>query len=118
MNKPVTSFYSNIPANNRHSPLSAHAASVVSALLAIPDEPLQGHGHRKPASGYNKYAVSDYRATDFYGDNENFDEFQGNNYSIYAEHGVRDDVAFFGTLLFQDIEQTRCSRRDAHPTAA
>lgn len=56
--------------------------------------------------GYVKLGVSDYEATDFFGTNNDFTEFSGNNYSLYAEHGLGNKLAIFGSLLYQDIEQT------------
>ncbi|CAA0115504.1 Uncharacterised protein [BD1-7 clade bacterium] len=56
--------------------------------------------------GYNKFAVAPYNAKDFFGDNPDFKEFTGINYSIYAEHGLGNNVALYGTLLYQDLKQT------------
>lgn len=79
------------------------------AAQALSQSAMAGAWTAAEGSGYNKYAVSSYEATDFYGDNEDFNEFKGNNYSIYAEHGLRDDVTLFGTLLYQKLEQTNAA---------
>ncbi len=56
--------------------------------------------------GYNKFAIAPYKSTDFFGNNPDFKEFIGINYSLYAEHGLGDNIAVYGTLLYQDLEQT------------
>lgn len=79
-------------------------ASLLS-ITAVSQSALAGAWTAAEGSGYNKLAVSEYKATNFYGDNEDFKEFKGTNYSLYVEHGLRDDVTFFGTLLYQKLEQ-------------
>jgi len=80
-------------------------ASLLS-LAAISQSSFAGAWTAAEGAGYNKLAVSSYEASDFYGDSEGFNEFKGTNYSLYAEHGLRDDLTFFGTLLYQNLEQT------------
>ncbi|MEH6447746.1 MAG: hypothetical protein V7765_03710 [Oleispira sp.] len=80
-------------------------ASLLS-LTAISQSAFSGAWTAAEGAGYNKFAVSSYEATDFYGESEGFNEFKGTNYSLYAEHGLRDDVTLFGTLLYQSLKQT------------
>ncbi|TQV88122.1 hypothetical protein [Aliikangiella coralliicola] len=56
-------------------------------------------------SGYSKFAFSDYKADDFFGDNATSVDFSGQNYSYYGEYGFTKDFAIYGTLLYQDLEQ-------------
>jgi hypothetical protein len=80
-------------------------ASLIS-FTAVSQSALAGAWTTAEGSGYNKLAVSGYEATNFYGESEGFGEFKGDNYSLYAEHGLRDDLTFFGTLLYQNLEQS------------
>lgn len=76
------------------------------ALLA---SPLALAGAWVPAkdSGYNKIAISNYEATELFGNsNPDFKEFKGQNLSYYGEHGLGNNWAIYGSLLYQDIEQT------------
>lgn len=97
----------NLPTPSHNAALKQilKAASLIS-FAAISQSALAGAWTAAEGGGYNKLAVSGYEATDFYGDSEGFDEFKGDNYSLYFEHGIRDDITLFGTLLYQDLEQT------------
>ena len=55
--------------------------------------------------GYMKLGISDYEATDFFGDSNTVKSFEGNNYSLYLEHGITESSALYGRFLFQDISQ-------------
>ena len=108
------SIISTSPSHNNNLPKPSHNAAMkqvlkVASLIsfaAISQSALAGAWTAAEGGGYNKLAVSGYEATDFYGDSEGFDEFKGDNYSLYFEHGVRDDITLFGTFLYQDLEQT------------
>lgn len=78
----------------------------VLCLSASAQTALAGAWTAAEGTGYNKLAYSDYQATDFFGPNDNFDEFKGRNISFYAEHGIRDDVTLIANILYQDLEQT------------
>ncbi len=56
-------------------------------------------------SGYTKYAVSNYEATEFFGENTAAVEFSGRNYSFYGEYGFASNLAVYGTVLYQQLEQ-------------
>lgn len=55
--------------------------------------------------GYTKYGAQSFNATDFFGDNPDFQEFDGDNISFYGEYGLGNKTAIYGSLLYQDIAQ-------------
>ena len=64
----------------------------------------------KKGEGYMKLGFSDYKATDFFGKNKGFREFKGQNTSYYGEHGLGNNLAIYGTVLYQEIEQTNAAQ--------
>ena len=75
---------------------SAFVSSVTQAGAWVP----------KKGDGYGKLAYSHYKADKFKGDNDSFSEFIGQNTSYYAEHGLGNNFAVYGQVLYQDLEQT------------
>ncbi len=71
-------------------------SSVVTAGAWVPEK----------GSGYGKLGIQEYKADSYFGGNESFDEFTGTNISYYGEYGLGAHTAIYGTLLYQDIEQT------------
>ncbi|MGS2722875.1 hypothetical protein ACVBEJ_03960 [Porticoccus sp. GXU_MW_L64] len=57
-------------------------------------------------SGYHKLAYNSFDADDFFGDNDGFENFQNDSISYYFETGLGNKLALFGSLSFQDLEQT------------
>ena len=65
-------------------------------------------------TGYNKLGYAYYKANDFLGgnlgeatdDSAAFNEFIGKNTSFYFEQGLGNQLAVFGSLLYQQLEQT------------
>jgi len=60
-------------------------------------------------AGYTKVGVSDYSATDFFGDQPDFGEFEGTSVSFYGEYGLGNNWGVYTSALYQDIEQTNAS---------
>jgi len=56
--------------------------------------------------GYSKIAVSSYEADESFSEKKSGSKFKGQNTSYYGEYGLGNDFAVFGTLLYQDLEQT------------
>lgn len=107
MNTFMTMSDNNKSQNTRTSTLPAFtklAAGI--ALIAAAQTASAGAWTAAKGTGYNKFAYSSYEATDFYGDNEDFNKFQSQSISVYAEHGLEDDVTLIGNFLYQDLEQT------------
>jgi len=55
---------------------------------------------------YTKVGVSDYSASDFFGDNADLGEFEGTSISYYGEWGLGNNLGLFTSILYQDIRQT------------
>ena len=55
--------------------------------------------------GYAKFGIQTYSAEDFFGVNDEFAEFNGTNLSFYGEEGLGKGFAFYGSVLYSDIEQ-------------
>jgi len=56
--------------------------------------------------GYSKIAVSNYEADESFGEKKTGSKFEGQNTSYYGEYGLGNNLAVFGTLLYQDLKQT------------
>ncbi len=56
-------------------------------------------------SGYVKLGYADYDSDSYRGDDPSFESFKGQNTSIYAEHGLGNDFALYGSLLYQSYDQ-------------
>jgi hypothetical protein len=56
-------------------------------------------------SGYIKLGYSDYTSSTYRGNNPTFERFEGQNTSLYLEHGLGNNVALYGSLLHQSYTQ-------------
>ncbi len=104
----MTTFSSNIPYVNLFPRVLNIGVYVViaSSFLLFSQEASAGAWVPKKGNGYMKMGFSDYKATRFFGTNASFKEFKGENTSYYGEHGLGNNLAVYGTILYQDIEQT------------
>lgn len=59
--------------------------------------------------GYSKVGYSVYDADDFFGEQEDFGEFEGDNVSYYGEYGLGNNWGVFGSVLYQSINQSTAS---------
>ncbi len=59
-------------------------------------------------SGYAKIGYSYYQSDEFFGNDgsEQAIDFSGQNYSFYGELGIAKNIAIYGTLLYQKLEQS------------
>lgn len=64
--------------------------------------------------GYGKVGIQQYEADSFFGGNDEFKEFVGTNISYYGEFGLGGNTAVYGTLLYQNIEQTSSAGDTTH----
>lgn len=78
-------------------------------LYTISQSAWSGAWVPKEGDGYSKIGYADYSATDFFGTNDDLGEFSGVNISYYGEQGLGNNIGVFGTLLYQDLEQTDSS---------
>jgi hypothetical protein len=56
-------------------------------------------------SGYVKLGYADYHSETYRGNKPSFESFDGQNTSLYAEHGLGNNFAIYGSLLYQSFEQ-------------
>lgn len=56
--------------------------------------------------GYSKVGYTVYDADDFFGDQPDFGEFEGDNVSYYGEYGLGNNWGVFGSVLYQGIGQS------------
>lgn len=95
-------------AKRRGAPTLSTVTKTLAALL-ISASPLAWSGAwvSEKGTGYAKVAYSYYNADDVFGSGgDDLGEFTGQNASYYAEHGLGNNFAVYGTLLYQDLEQS------------
>jgi len=56
-------------------------------------------------SGYIKLGYADFESDSYRGDNSSFESFRGRNNSLYAEYGLGNKIAIYGSLLHQSYDQ-------------
>jgi protein XagA len=78
-------------------------------LFGLSNLALAGAWVGNEGTGYGKLGYAVYDSSDYFGEIENFDNFKGVNTSYYAERGVGNNIAIYGTLLHQKLEQTDAS---------
>ena len=81
-------------------------AAPLTLLLLNPLQANAGAWVGEKGSGYLKLGYAQYTANDTFGDSNGFDEFEGTNISLYGEYGLGHQFALYGSLLYQDIEQS------------
>lgn len=80
---------------------------VVFGLLALPLLAQAGAWTPKEGASYNKFAVNSYDSDSFYGPApQNFGKFTDRNATYYFEYGLRDDIAFYGSLPYKRLNNT------------
>ncbi len=80
--------------------------SLLTASLALTSvNVLAGAWVPEQGNGYIKLGYADFTSTGFRGNNPNFESFDGENTSLYVEHGLGNKFAVFGSLLYQSYEQ-------------
>jgi len=57
-------------------------------------------------TGYIKLGFANFTSDTYRGNNPSFEEFDGDNTSLYAEYGLGHNFAIYGSLLHQSFEQT------------
>ena len=60
-------------------------------------------------TGYSKIGISDYSATDFFGEQPDLGEFEGTSVSFYGEYSLGSNWGIYTSALYQDIEQTNAN---------
>ena len=80
--------------------------SVVALLTAIPTAALAGAWTAKQGDTYLKGAVNFFETSSRFGPEDGFENFRNTNFNVYFEHGLKDDLTFFATGAFSDLENT------------
>ena len=80
--------------------------SVVALLTAIPTAASAGAWTAKQGDTYLKGAVNFFETSSRFGPEDGFENFRNTNFNVYFEHGLRDDLTFFATGAFSDLENT------------
>lgn len=99
----------NIFVNNRHISkcnylLIATTAIAASAMLFSLSSNA-GAWVGSKGTGYTKLGFSTYTAEDYYGNNPTFIDFDSTSTSLYAEYGLGNKFAVYGSLLNQSYDQ-------------
>lgn len=83
------------------------ASSLITLIMiCLPMASWSGAWVPSKGNGYAKLAYAYYNADDVFGSGLDDGEFTGINYSFYGEQGLGNNFAVFGTVLYQDLEQT------------
>lgn len=80
--------------------------SAVALTLAISSSSaLAGAWVGEKGSGYVKLGYTDFSSTTYRGVNPSFERFEGQNTSLYVEHGLGNNFALYGSALYQSYQQ-------------
>lgn len=82
------------------------AASLLASAATFSNVAVAGAWVPGEGTGYVKLGQADYEASKFRGNNDSFKDFSSTNTSLYAEHGLGNKFAIYGSLLYQSFEQT------------
>jgi hypothetical protein len=81
--------------------------SIVLSTLLISANSSAGAWVGEKGSGYLKLGYADYTADKMRPTDEDLIEFNGQNTSLYFEHGLGNNFSIYGSLLHQSIDQTQ-----------
>jgi len=80
--------------------------SVIALFAAIPTAASAGAWTAKQGDTYLKGAVNHFETSSRFGPEDGFENFRNTNFNVYLEHGLKDDLTFFATGAFSDLENT------------
>ncbi len=80
--------------------------SVIALMTAIPTAASAGAWTAKQGDTYLKGAVNFFETSSRFGPEDGFENFRNTNFNVYFEHGLKDDLTFFATGAFSDLENT------------
>lgn len=75
-------------------------------MTAIPTAASAGAWTAKQGDTYLKGAVNFFETSSRFGPEDGFENFRNTNFNVYFEHGLKDDLTFFATGAFSDLENT------------
>lgn len=87
-----------------------------STMIAMPSYAGAWVGDK--GAGYLKLGYADYNADKMRPSNADLVEFNGENTSLYFEHGLGNNFAVYGSLLHQSIDQTKWIDHDNNASTA
>jgi hypothetical protein len=93
---------------NKNHFISVQKSALSIALLACMGASQVAHAGAwvsAKGEGYNKVSVNSYSADEFEGDSPDFGEFNSDSYTFYGEYGLGNNLAVYGSLSYQDLEQ-------------
>ena len=98
----------------KHNPINhfcrkLQLATVLVSALSFSQFSLAGAWVSGEGNGYGKLSYNDYSADEFKGDNADFGEFNGSNITYYGEYGIGNNLAIYGSVLYQRLDQSDAS---------
>lgn len=78
--------------------------SLLALTLAIPSTASAGAWTAKQGDNYLKGAVNYFETSNRFGPENGFENFRNTNFNLYWEHGLRDNLTFFATGSYSDLE--------------
>jgi len=83
-----------------------YISSLIALVAATPNIASAGAWTAKQGDNYLKGAVNFFETSSRFGPENGFENFRNTNFNVYWEHGIRDDLTFFATGSFSDLENT------------
>lgn len=80
-------------------------STAVFSVLALSTNASAGAWVGTKGSGYVKLGYANFTSDTYRGNNPTFEDFEGNNTSLYAEYGLGNNFALYGSLLHQSYDQ-------------
>ena len=80
-------------------------STAVLSVLVLSTSALAGAWVGEKGSGYLKLGYANFTSDTYRGNNPTFEEFEGNNTSLYGEYGLGNNFALYGSLLHQSYDQ-------------
>lgn len=85
------------------TPLAVGATALSMMLFSL--NSTAGAWVGEKGSGYTKLGFASYTADDYHGNNPTFVDFESTSASLYAEYGLGNNFAIYGSLLNQSYDQ-------------
>lgn len=79
-------------------------AGILSLLAALPSTAHAGAWTAKQGQQYLKGAVNYFDTSSRFGEEGTFENFRNQNFNVYWEYGIQDDLTFFATGSLTDLE--------------
>jgi len=80
-------------------------STAIFSALALSSSASAGAWVGAEGSGYIKLGYANFTSDTYRGNNPTFKDFDGNNTSLYAEYGLGNNFALYGSVLHQSYEQ-------------